>query len=31
VHLPGIFAHRIVVVRTHEDPFEHRTVRTRGA
>jgi 3-oxoacid CoA-transferase subunit A len=31
VHLPGIFAHRIVVVGTHEDPFEHRTVRPREA
>lgn len=31
VHLPGIFAHRVVEVSTHEDAFEHRTVRRRGA
>ncbi|HWN68458.1 MAG TPA: CoA transferase subunit A [Haliangium sp.] len=29
VHLPGIFVHRIVEVREHEDPFEYRTVRAR--
>jgi 3-oxoacid CoA-transferase subunit A len=29
VHLPGIFVHRIVEVREHEDPFEYRTVRER--
>lgn len=29
VHLPGIFVHRVVEVRTHEDPFEYRTVRPR--
>jgi 3-oxoacid CoA-transferase subunit A len=27
VHLPGIFVHRLVEVRSHEDPFEYRTVR----
>jgi 3-oxoacid CoA-transferase subunit A len=31
VHLPGIFVHRIVHVPEHEDPFEYRTVRKRGA
>jgi 3-oxoacid CoA-transferase subunit A len=30
VHLPGIFVHRIVEVREHEDPFEYRTVRGGG-
>lgn len=30
VHLPGIFVHRIVEVREHEDPFEYRTVRKRA-
>jgi 3-oxoacid CoA-transferase subunit A len=30
VHLPGIFVHRIVEVRAHEDPFEYRTVRGGG-
>jgi 3-oxoacid CoA-transferase subunit A len=30
VHLPGIFVHRLVEVRDHEDPFEYRTVRERG-
>jgi 3-oxoacid CoA-transferase subunit A len=30
VHLPGIFVHRIVEVREHEDPFEYRTVRGKG-
>jgi 3-oxoacid CoA-transferase subunit A len=29
VHLPGVFVHRIVEVREHENPFEYRTVRTR--
>jgi len=27
VHLPGIFVHRVIEVRQHEDPFEYRTVR----
>lgn len=27
VHLPGIFVHRVVEVREHEDPFEYKTVR----
>lgn len=31
VHLPGIFVHRVVEVREHEDPFEYRTVRQRSA
>lgn len=31
VHLPGIFVHRVVEVREHEDPFEYRTVRSREA
>ena len=31
VHLPGIFVHRIVEVRAHEDPFEYRTVRPPAA
>lgn len=31
VHLPGIFVHRLVEVREHEDPFEYRTVRPRPA
>lgn len=30
VHLPGIFVHRIVEVREHEDPFEYKTTRRRG-
>ncbi|MBZ0231508.1 MAG: CoA transferase subunit A [Deltaproteobacteria bacterium] len=30
VHLPGIYVHRIVEVREHEDPIEFRTVRKRG-
>ncbi len=29
VHLPGIFVHRVVQVREHEDPIEYRTVRRR--
>jgi 3-oxoacid CoA-transferase subunit A len=31
VHLPGIFVHRVIEVREHEDPFEYRTVRQREA
>jgi 3-oxoacid CoA-transferase subunit A len=31
VHLPGIFVHRVVEIREHEDPFEYRTVRTRSS
>ncbi len=31
VHLPGIFIHRIVHVLEHENAFEFRTVRKRGA
>ena len=29
VHLPGIYVHRVVEVREHEDAIEYRTVRTR--
>jgi 3-oxoacid CoA-transferase subunit A len=29
VHLPGIFVHRVLEVREHEDPFEYKTVRSR--
>jgi len=29
VHLPGIFVHRVVEVREHEDPFEYKTTRSR--
>ena len=29
VHLPGLFVHRVVEVREHEDPFEYRTTRPR--
>ena len=29
VHLPGLYVHRIVEVREHENPFEYRTVRKR--
>ena len=29
VHLPGVYVHRVVEVREHEDPFEYRTVRRR--
>jgi 3-oxoacid CoA-transferase subunit A len=29
VHLPGIFVHRVVEVREHEDPFEYKTTRKR--
>jgi 3-oxoacid CoA-transferase subunit A len=31
VHLPGIYVHRLVVVREHEDPFEYKTTRPRPA
>ena len=31
VHLPGIYVHRIVEVRDHENAFEYRTVRKRNA
>lgn len=31
VHLPGIYVHRIVLVREHQNPFEYKTVRKRGA
>jgi 3-oxoacid CoA-transferase subunit A len=29
VHLPGLFVHRIVEVREHENPFEYKTNRKR--
>lgn len=29
IHLPGIFVHRIVEVREHEDPFEYKMTRAR--
>ena len=29
VHLPGVFVHRVVEVREHEDPFEYKTNRPR--
>lgn len=29
VHVPGLFVHRLVEVRDHEDPFEYRTNRPR--
>lgn len=29
IHLPGVFVHRVVEVRDHEDPFEYRTTRAR--
>jgi 3-oxoacid CoA-transferase subunit A len=29
VHLPGLFVHRIIEVREHENPIEFRTVRPR--
>jgi 3-oxoacid CoA-transferase subunit A len=29
VHLPGLFVHRLVEVREHEDPFEYKTTRPR--
>ena len=31
VHLPGLYVHRIVEVREHENPIEFRTTRTRRA
>ena len=30
VHLPGLFVHRLVEVRVHEDPFEYKTTRPRA-
>jgi 3-oxoacid CoA-transferase subunit A len=30
VHLPGLYVHRLIEVREHENPFEYRTVRKRG-
>jgi 3-oxoacid CoA-transferase subunit A len=30
VHLPGIYVHRIVEVREHENPFEYKTSRKRA-
>jgi 3-oxoacid CoA-transferase subunit A len=30
VHLPGIFVDRVFEARTHADPIEYRTTRTRG-
>lgn len=30
VHLPGIYVHRIVLVREHENPFEYKTTRKRS-
>lgn len=29
VHLPGIYVHRILEVKEHEDPFEYKTTRKR--
>jgi 3-oxoacid CoA-transferase subunit A len=29
VHLPGIFVHRVIEVREHEDPFEYKTLRKK--
>jgi 3-oxoacid CoA-transferase subunit A len=29
VHLPGLYVHRIVEVREHENPFEYKTTRKR--
>jgi 3-oxoacid CoA-transferase subunit A len=29
VHLPGIFVHRLLEVREHEDAFEYRNTRKR--
>lgn len=29
VHVPGVFVHRVVEVREHEDPFEYKTTRPR--
>ncbi len=31
VHLPGVFVHRVVEVKEHEDPFEYETTRPRPA
>jgi 3-oxoacid CoA-transferase subunit A len=31
VHLPGIYVHRLIEVREHEDPIEFRTTRKRAA
>ncbi len=31
VHLPGIYVHRVIEVREHEDPIEFRTTRKRVA
>ena len=31
VHLPGIFVHRVVEVREHENVFEFRTTRKRSS
>ncbi len=30
VHVPGVFVHRLVEVREHEDPFEYKTTRPRA-
>lgn len=30
VHLPGIFVHRVVEVKEHEDPFEYKRTRRRS-
>ena len=29
VHTPGLYVHRVIEVREHENPFEYRTVRPR--
>ncbi len=29
VHLPGLFVHRVLEVKDHEDPFEYKTTRQR--
>lgn len=29
IHMPGIFVHRLVEVREHEDPFEYKMTRAR--
>jgi 3-oxoacid CoA-transferase subunit A len=31
IHLPGVFVHRVVEVKDHEDPFEYETTRPRPA
>jgi 3-oxoacid CoA-transferase subunit A len=31
VHTPGLFVHRVLEVREHENPFEYKTTRKRGA